>query len=189
MDDAVNKALTNLVLQIHRAVGIDIDNRVLHAQTITQVDPRMKFDIRDAVAADGPVIAANNSAMAEETEGHSLAAEVVGPGVDAVLADPGKGRYWVAEHEGTVIGQIMVTWEWSDWRNGMLWWVQSVYVAPDYRRQGVFSALYRFVEKVARDAGAGGIRLYVEKDNTRAQATYRALGMVDPGYRVMEDIF
>ena len=147
----------------------------------------MALKIRDAVPADAATVAAFNSAMAIETEGRPLDPAQINPGVRQALEDPNKGRYWVAETDGTIVGQLMVTYEWSDWRNGMLWWIQSVYVDDKHRRQGVFSALYRHVEALARgDAGCCGIRLYVEEKNRRAQKTYASLGMVKPGYEVME---
>ena len=150
---------------------------------------RLIFDIREATAADRPTIAGFNSLMAEETEGKALDPDVVGPGVGAVLNDPTKGRYWLATVDGEAAGQIMVTYEWSDWRNGMLWWIQSVYVAQRFRRQGVFSALYKHVESVARaDKNVRGLRLYVENSNERAQDTYRAFKMTQP-YLVMESLF
>ena len=150
----------------------------------------MTFQIRDAQLADRASIAENNSLMAEETEGRPLSPDIIGPGVERLLKDPQKGRYWVAVDVDKVIGQIMVTYEWSDWRNGMLWWIQSVYVLPEFRRQGVFSALYRHVEKLALQAGdVRGLRLYVEHNNLQAQKTYAALGMVNPNYLVMEAIF
>ncbi len=150
----------------------------------------MTIEIRDANASDAEIIAANNSAMATETEGHSLAANIIGPGVSELLSNAANGRYWVAEIEGKLVGQIMVTYEWSDWRNGNIWWIQSVYVHADYRRMGIFSALYHYVEALARSAaGVRGLRLYVENNNQRAQKTYEALGMVDPNYKVMQAIF
>ena len=128
--------------------------------------------------------------MAEETENKALDPDCVGPGVLALLANDTMGRYWVAEHGDRVVGQLMVTYEWSDWRNGMIWWIQSVYVHPEWRRKGVFSALYRHVESLAAATpGVIGLRLYVDKDNTRAQHTYKALGMVKSDYRVMETLF
>lgn len=149
----------------------------------------MIFDIREATAADRAIIAGFNSLMAEETEGKALDPDVIGPGVGAVLADQTKGRYWLATVHGVAAGQIMVTYEWSDWRNGMLWWIQSVYVSPRFRRQGVFSALYKHVESIARaDKDVRGLRLYVENSNERAQDTYRALKMTQP-YLVMESLF
>lgn len=147
----------------------------------------MLVTIRDATPSDAKTIAAHNSAMALETEGRPLDPSLIGPGVRAALEDSRKGLYWVAEQDGKVVGQIMITHEWSDWRNGVMWWIQSVYVAESSRRQGVFSALYRHVESLARqDPECCGIRLYVEHENQRAQATYLALGMVKPGYDVME---
>ena len=150
----------------------------------------MPITIRDATFADAATLARNNSSMAMETEGRALAPDIIGPGVAALLEDPGKGRYWVAEAAGRIVGQLMVTYEWSDWRNGMLWWIQSVYVEPEFRRQGVFSALYHHVESLASARpGVCGLRLYVEQDNERAQQTYRALGMTTPSYIVMESMF
>jgi ribosomal protein S18 acetylase RimI-like enzyme len=147
----------------------------------------MKLSIRDASPADGATIASYNSQMAEETEGRALDADLIGPGVMRLLEDASKGRYWVAEDGGQIVGQIMVTYEWSDWRNGNIWWIQSVYVHPDYRRQGVYSSLYKHVAfLMQQDPDACGLRLYVDNDNERAQKTYTALGMIDPNYRVME---
>ena len=150
----------------------------------------MGISIRNAAITDAPIIARNNASMAEETEGRTLHPDSIGPGVAALLADPGKGRYWVAEADGQIVGQLMVTYEWSVWRNGTLWWIQSVYVAPDFRRQGVFSALYHHVESLAAaQPDVCGLRLYVEDNNHRAQRTYAALGMVKPGYVVMQSMF
>ncbi len=147
----------------------------------------MNLHVREALPDDAKTIADFNSRMALETEGRPLDPELIDPGVGSVLTDSNKGRYWLAEVDGEVVGQFMVTYEWSDWRNGQLWWIQSVYVHEDYRRQGVFSTLYRHVESLARqEVGVCGLRLYVEKGNKRAQETYCSLGMVSPGYRVME---
>ena len=147
----------------------------------------MSINLREATSADLEAIARGNVLMAEETEGKALDWDTVRAGVATALADAEHGRYWVAEIDGRIAGQIMVTYEWSDWRNGVMWWIQSVYVDTDFRRQGVFSALYRHVETMAQAAGnCAGIRLYVEKENQRAQATYVALGMEDAGYTVME---
>ncbi len=150
----------------------------------------MNISMREAVAADQKQIADFNNRLAEETEGRSLDSELILPGVAALLADPSKGRYWIAMSGSDVAGQIMVTYEWSDWRNGMLWWIQSVYVPPEFRRQGVFSAMYKHVESLATaDADACGLRLYLEKNNERAKETYLSLGMKEPGYQVMQAIF
>ena len=147
----------------------------------------MELTIRDARAEDAAVLAAYNSAMAEETEGRSLAPDRIGSGVANMLADKSRGRYWVAESGGAVVGQIMVTYEWSDWRNGMIWWIQSVYVAPEWRRKGVFSALFHHVKSLVEvTPQVIGLRLYVEDNNAHAQDTYAALGMAKPNYIVME---
>jgi len=147
----------------------------------------MSITIRPAAAADADFLAHGNAAMALETEHKHLDAAVVGAGVRAALADVTKGRYFIAERDGQPVGQMMFTYEWSDWRNGTFWWIQSVYVLPQARRSGVFRALFRHVERLAaRDPGVCGIRLYVERENGRAQATYRHCGLTDAGYVVME---
>jgi len=143
--------------------------------------------VRDATARDAATIAVFNTSITAETEDHVLEPRLVVAGIAALLADISKGRYWVAEVNGDIAGQIMVTYEWSDWRNGLIWWIQSVYVHEDHRRKGVFSALYRHVESLARnDAGVVGLRLYVDDCNKRAQDTYVSLGMQMRNYRVME---
>lgn len=150
----------------------------------------MNIKIRDANPSDQAIVAAYNSNLAEETEARTLDPQKIGPGVAALLSDTSKGRYWIAEIDGNAVGQILVTYEWSDWRNGMLWWIQSVYVVAEFRRHGVFTALYRHVESLAKeDQNACGIRLYVERNNTRAQSTYNNLGMSEPGYLVMQSLF
>ena len=150
----------------------------------------MTVSIRDATPDDCEVIAGFNARIASETEDHELDSGTIRAGVAALLEDPSKGRYWLAVDADRVVGQIMVTYEWSDWRNGMLWWIQSVYVDQQYRRRGVFSALYRHVRHRALDSGhAAGLRLYVEEKNARARGTYESLGMTGTGYRVMQEIF
>lgn len=146
--------------------------------------------IREAGKSDRGTVADFNNRLAEETEGKSLDPAKILPGTSALLGDPGKGRYWLAEIDDTAIGQIGVTYEWSDWRNGRWWWIQSVYVVAEYRREGVFSQLYKHVESLAKaDPEACGLRLYVERCNNRAQDTYRSMGMIDSGYQVMESYF
>jgi ribosomal protein S18 acetylase RimI-like enzyme len=150
----------------------------------------MTVKIRDATQSDALIIARYNSAMASETEGRPLDDATIGSGVTSLLQDRAKGRYWVAETNGEIVGQLMVTYEWSDWRNGTLWWIQSVYVKPAFRRRGVFSALYHHVESLASTApDVRGLRLYVERDNRQAQETYEAVGMMNSNYLVMESIF
>ena len=157
---------------------------------LPKVNNAMQFEIREALPKDADAIAGYNTDMARETEGKSLDPGIIGAGVAALLADATKGRYWVAESDGQVIGQLMITYEWSDWRNGNVWWIQSVYVHPEWRRQGVFGALYQHVKSLAAtDPEVIGLRLYVEENNVRARQTYEALGMVHPKYLVMEAMF
>ena len=146
----------------------------------------MSLHIRRATPADEDVVVAYNAALAWESEHKRLDDAVLRAGVRAALADPHKGFYVLAERAGGVVGQTGVTFEWSDWRNGWYWWVQSVFVRADARRQGVFSALYRHIEGLAlADPAVIGIRLYVEKENARAQETYRALGLTEEDYFLM----
>jgi ribosomal protein S18 acetylase RimI-like enzyme len=150
----------------------------------------LDVNIREASPSDQPVIADFNSQMAEETEGKTLDPALVGPGVARLLAEKERGRYWIAEVDGEIVGQIMVTYEWSDWRNGQWWMIQSVFIRDDFRRKGIFSALYKHVKSLAMaDTEVCGIRLCVETTNERAQQTYRSLGMTDVGYLVMEEVF
>ena len=147
----------------------------------------MPLTIRPAGPADTTVVIEFNRLLAEETEGKSLDPGQLGPGVAAVLADPVKGLYFLAEDQGRTVGQIGLTFEFSDWRNGWFWWIQSVYVRPEARRQGVFRALYRHVQQMAqKDAAVVGLRLYVEEANRAAQETYFNLGMTRTGYFVLE---
>ncbi len=146
-----------------------------------------KIVIRPAVDADGPVIAKFNALMALETEHRSLDHPLLRAGVEAVLRDPAKGSYYVAEINGTVVGQLMITYEWSDWRNGVFWWIQSVYVTEEFRGKGVFKTLFRFIEQEARSKkDVCGLRLYVEKENDRAKKTYEKVGMDMTAYELLE---
>lgn len=148
----------------------------------------MTLTIRRATPADLPVLVAFNTAIAWETEHKKLDPDILTAGVRAVFGDPARGFYTVAEQNGVVVGQMMITFEWSDWRNGWFWWVQSVYVREDARRKGVFRALYREIERqAAADSNVIGLRLYVESDNAHARATYRALGMTETTYGMMEE--
>lgn len=148
----------------------------------------MEISIRRAALSDLDTLVAFNAAMARETEDKPLNEETVQSGIRALLHDEQKGRYWVAvADDGTVVGTLMCTTEWSDWRNGQFWWIQSVYVRRKARRQGVFTALYEHVHAAATQApGVCGMRLYVEKANAAAQATYEALGMAQTDYRMYE---
>ena len=133
--------------------------------------------IRAATSADVADLVAWNTAMAWETEGKTLDPGRLRRGVEGVLEQPARGFYLIAAIAGEAAGGLLVTREWSDWRCGDFWWIQSVYVVPAARRRGVFRALHAAVEERAREAGAVGLRLYVETENTRAQATYEGLGM------------
>jgi ribosomal protein S18 acetylase RimI-like enzyme len=147
----------------------------------------MTTTIRRATPDDVPVLVAFNAALAWETEQKRLDTAVLTSGIRAIFDSPGRGFYTVAIRAGEIVGQMMITYEWSDWRNGWFWWIQSVYVREDARRAGVFRALYREIERQATaDPAVIGVRLYVEAGNTRAQATYRALGMANTSYGVME---
>lgn len=147
------------------------------------------FTIRPARPADAEVIADFNIRMALETEGVALDPAIIGRGVRAALADAAKALYFVAEVDGRVVGQLMITHEWSDWRDGDIWWFQSVYVHPDHRRGGIFRALYQHARAAAKEAGAVGMRLYVDDHNAAAQQVYQRLGMGISNYRVMEEMF
>lgn len=141
--------------------------------------------VRAATAADASFLVDCNAAMAHETEHKTLDREVLTHGVQAVFDEPRRGFYLVAECDGEPAGCLLVTYEWSDWRDGDWWWIQSVYVVTQARRRGVFRALYNEVEQRARGAGAVGLRLYVERENTRAQQTYFSLGMEEEPYKML----
>jgi GNAT superfamily N-acetyltransferase len=146
--------------------------------------------IRDATPADVEFIIRANLALAAETEDQALDAALLRPGVQAVLDDPSLGRYYLAELEGRPVGQLMTTFEWSDWRNGLLLWIQSVYVLPEARGRGAFRALYQHLVDLAEaDARICGIRLYVDRHNSRAQQVYARLGMHLSNYAIMEVVY
>jgi GNAT superfamily N-acetyltransferase len=144
--------------------------------------------VRAARIEDAPKIVDFNLRLALETEKKELELTVVTAGVDTILRDPRLGRYFVAVFGEKIVGQMAVTEEWSDWRNGRILWLQSVYVDADYRGQGVFGRLLSYVQKVGRAEGVVGLRLYVENHNVRAQQTYQKRGFVDAGYRVLEQL-
>lgn len=146
--------------------------------------------IRPATPQDWPTIVDFNCRLASETEGKTLIPATITAGVQTLLADARHGRYFVACQQSRIVGQMMHTREWSDWRNGEIWWLQSVYIDPDFRRRGVFRTLYRHIVQIARQTPqVVGIRLYVERSNSRAIETYRSLEMDDAGYAVMERLF
>jgi ribosomal protein S18 acetylase RimI-like enzyme len=147
------------------------------------------LQVRIATAADGNAFVRFNRAMALETENKKLDEEIVTTGVSAVFEDPTRGFYVLAECAGNIVAALMVTFEWSDWRNANFWWIQSVYVRPDFRRQGLYRKLYDFVRDRARSEGrVCGFRLYVEKNNLAAQRAYESLGMSASDYLMYEEI-
>ena len=150
--------------------------------------------MRLADAGDARTLVEFNRAMARETEAKELAVDLLTAGVENLLKNPRYGFYVVAEYggqdnQGEVVASLMVTYEWSDWRNGLFWWIQSVYVKPEFRRQGVYRRLYEFVKsRAANDADVRGFRLYVEKENRIAQQTYERLGMTETYYKMFEEV-
>jgi GNAT superfamily N-acetyltransferase len=154
---------------------------------MTSADDSQRILIRDATPGDADVIAEFNQRMALETEHRSLEMTVLRRGVDRALRPGADARYFVAVAGGELVGQTMITHELSDWRDGVFWWIQSVYVRADRRGRGVFRALYAHVESLARATpGVCGIRLYVERENRAAMATYERLGMRPSGHVVYE---
>jgi len=145
------------------------------------------MEIRQATMADAAVIAEYNVALAKESEGLILDPSVVRQGVEAALRDAAKGVYFAAYQGGMLVGQLMVTYEWSDWRNGNFWWLQSVYVHPDFRSRGVFKSLFAHaLEQAQTAAQVCGFRLYVEAHNSRAQDVYHRLGFKNTDYQMLE---
>lgn len=143
--------------------------------------------VRPASKKDAPSIIEFQKRMALETESIELEEQTLKEGVNTLFSDPSKGRYYVAEESGKVIGCLMTTFEWSDWRNGTVLWIQSVYVSEDFRGKGVYKLLYEFVQKMVRsDNTLKGIRLYVDKSNHAAQRVYEKLGMDGEHYKVFE---
>ncbi|HKX30910.1 MAG TPA: GNAT family N-acetyltransferase [Blastocatellia bacterium] len=147
----------------------------------------LAVNYRRAHPGDGPMIAEFQISLARETEQIDLDRAVCAEGVRAVFEDPSKWLYYVGEADGRVVCSALVTYEWSDWRNGVIWWIHSVYVASELRGQGVFSGLYRYLQELASaDPGVRGIRLYVDRRNTVAQRVYTNLGMDGGHYQVFE---
>ena len=146
-------------------------------------ESKNRIRVRAATSDDIDMIVDFNTAMALETESKTLPRDVLSAGVRAVFDEAKRGFYRVAEIDGRVVGCLMITFEWSDWRNGDWWWLQSVYVHPEFRRHGVFRAMYEDIETSARSTrGVVGLRLYVERKNRRAQSTYVSFGMHEAAY-------
>src|SRR4051794_3035982 len=146
----------------------------------------MEIVTRAATVTDASSIIEFQQAMARESESIELDAQAVTRGVHAVFDDPSRGRYFVAEGEGSVIASLLITYEWSDWRNGNVWWIQSVYVRPAFRRRGIYAGMYQYVKAIAESENVRGIRLYVDRRNTLAQDVYRRCGMNGEHYLVYE---
>lgn len=143
--------------------------------------------IRKAVLGDRDTIVKFNAAMALETENKTLEVGVLKKGVSQLFTKTELGGYFIAERDGQAVGQLMITYEWSDWRNGMFWWIQSVYVPKEFRGQGIYKTLYEYILKDARSAeGVCGIRLYVDRGNTSAKEVYRRCGMTESHYDLFE---
>ena len=147
----------------------------------------MSISIRPATPNDAECITEFNALMAKETENIDLDMVRLRAGVESVLRDPAKGVYYLATEHGAVVGQTLITYEWSDWRNGTFWWIQSVYVQKEARGKGVFKTLYDYIQRLAKQHGnVCGLRLYVEEHNERAQQTYERLGMKKTYYNMFE---
>jgi GNAT superfamily N-acetyltransferase len=142
--------------------------------------------IRKASNVDAESIIDFQQKMAWETEKKILASDIVTEGVNAVFINPLLGQYWVAEDSGNVVASLLITYEWSDWRNASIWWFQSVYVIPSHRRKGIFRSMYMYIRNEAEKIGVAGLRLYVESNNSGAQQTYEALGMKREHYDMYE---
>ncbi len=148
-----------------------------------------EIHIRKATPHDARRIAGFNREMAFETEGARLDPNVALAGARRIIGEPSLGFYLVAEHQREVVASLMITSEWSDWRNGVFWWVQSVYVIPPWRRKGIYRRLYEKVKELAaQNPDVCGYRLYVERGNRAARSTYRSVGMVETHYRMYEEL-
>lgn len=145
------------------------------------------MNVRQATIDDHKKIVEFQLAMANETEGIELDKQIVEKGVEAVIRDANKGNYYVAEIEGQVVSSLLTTFEWSDWRNGTILWIQSVYVKPEFRRKGVYRSMYSYIKNmVANNENLNGIRLYADKSNHPAHSTYENLGMNQDHYITFE---
>ena len=147
----------------------------------------MNIKVRPGLLFDIDVIADYQVKMAAETEHMKLDPPTVNLGVTAVMDDPSKGKYWLAEVDGKVVGCLLTVPEWSDWRNGTVWWIHSVYVHPDFRKHGVYKSLYAHLKQMVTESKElRGLRLYVDKTNLNAQNVYEALGMSGEHYHLFE---
>ncbi|MDA8561157.1 GNAT family N-acetyltransferase [Nitrospinae bacterium] len=145
-----------------------------------------EINIREANKGDLAILVQNNQALAKETEVLLLDKDVLREGIEQALKRE-ECHYFVAMIGEKVVGQTMITYEWSDWRNGIIWWIQSVYVLPAHRKQGIFRVLFKYIENLAKvNPQVKALRLYVMHNNNAGQDTYQSLGMNDSGYIVFE---
>ena len=154
-----------------------------------QIREKLKYKmiiIRKATTSDASFIIDFQQKMAWETEQMRLVPETIYKGVNAVFDDSSRGQYWVAEDMNQIVASLLITYEWSDWRNSNVWWFQSVYVLPGFRRKGIFRSMYLHIKEEADNVGIAGLRLYVETNNSNAQITYEALGMKSLHYKMYE---
>lgn len=145
-----------------------------------------EINIREAHKGDLAILVQNNQALAEETEALQLDSDILREGIEQALKRE-ECHYFVAVIDEKVVGQTMITYEWSDWRNGIIWWIQSVYVHPAHRKQGIFRSLFKHIESLAKiNPQVKALRLYVMQNNNAGKETYQSLGMNDSGYIVFE---
>jgi GNAT superfamily N-acetyltransferase len=144
------------------------------------------INIRKAKTSDAETIIDFQQKMAWETEKMTLVPEIINNGVNAVFKNPSRGQYYVAENNGLIVASLLITYEWSDWRSSNVWWFQSVYVVPEFRRIGIFRKMYSYIKEEADRNSIAGLRLYVESENTIARKTYEALGMRSDHYTMYE---
>jgi ribosomal protein S18 acetylase RimI-like enzyme len=148
-----------------------------------------KLSIRKAASEDIETLVNFNISMAKETENINLDESTVHSGVKYLIENPDYGFYLIAENKDGIAGSLMITKEWSDWRDGFFWWIQSVYVKPEFRRKGVYKSLYNFVKELShKDIKCRGYRLYVEKNNKKAISAYQNLGMEETYYKLFEEM-
>lgn len=187
---AINRRLNGFIIAHAQKISYPIIRReriFRFANDDSLYSPGREMKIRKASLSDAAIITDFNTRMAWETEKRRLNKSHVARGVRGLLKDKAKGMYFLAEDDGEVAGQLLITFEWSDWRNANFWWIQSVYVPPEFRERGVFRSLYAHVDKLARSRrDVCGLRLYVETDNTRAQKAYVRLGMKESHYKFFE---
>jgi len=169
-----------------RANGIDIQT----PQGLNRIRLKHKYlvmiTIRKANRTDTETIIDFQQKMAWETEKMTLSPDIISKGVNGIFEDLSRGQYYVLESDGLVVASLLITYEWSDWRNTNVWWFQSVYVLPEYRRTGVFRKMYLFIKDEAQKSKVAGLRLYVESNNLKARKTYEALGMGSEHYTMYE---